>query len=224
MLTANGAMTAATEHRIRFHHQQGGTVASICAGAEALGRIGLLEGRRCTTHHEVQDELARRHPNATVVRDVLFVDDDRVLTSAGIASGIDLALHVLASRHGPAVAAQVARMMVIFTRRNGDQGQHSAMLEHRLHLNDVVHRTQDVINARFCERLDLGELAKAAGVSVRTLTRSFHQATGLTPTQYQQSLRREHAEQLLRSGHTMDAAARAVGYSEARMLRRLRAR
>jgi transcriptional regulator GlxA family with amidase domain len=223
-LTTNGAMSPATEQRICAHHARGGTVASICAGAEALGRIGLLDGRRCTTHHEVQDELASRYPKATVVRDVLYVEDDRVLTSAGIASGIDLALHVLASRHGPAVAAQVARLMVIYTRRNGDQGQHSAMLAHRLHLNDVVHRTQDVINDRFHERLDLAALAAAVGVSVRTLTRSFQQSIGMTPTQYQQSLRREHAEQLLRIGQTMDAAARAVGYSEARMLRRLRAR
>jgi transcriptional regulator GlxA family with amidase domain len=73
--------------RLRDHHARGGTVASVCAGAEALGRAGLLDGRRCTTHHDVQDELAARYPRATVVRDVLFTVDDRVVTSAGIASG-----------------------------------------------------------------------------------------------------------------------------------------
>ena len=69
----------------------------------------LWNGRRCTTHHDVQDELARRYPAASVVRDVLYVEDSRVVTSAGIASGIDLALHLIAVRHCPAVAAQVAQ-------------------------------------------------------------------------------------------------------------------
>src|SRR6185437_9907795 len=88
---------------LRTHHIRGGTVASVCAGAEMLGRAGLLDGRRCTTHHNLQGDLARRYPRATVVRDVLFTVDDRIVTSAGIASGIDLALHLVATRHGPAV-------------------------------------------------------------------------------------------------------------------------
>jgi len=94
--------------RLRDHHAAGGTVASVCAGADALGRAGLLDGRRCTTHHDLQDELARRYPKAKVVRDVLYVVDDRVVTSAGIASGIDLTLHLLAAWHGPAFAAVIA--------------------------------------------------------------------------------------------------------------------
>ncbi|CAM5721987.1 hypothetical protein SMICM304S_09060 [Streptomyces microflavus] len=84
------ALGSATLKVLRDHHAGGGTVASVCAGAEALGQAGLLDGRRCTTHHDVQDELALRHPGAVVVRDVLFTADDRVITSAGIASGIDL--------------------------------------------------------------------------------------------------------------------------------------
>ena len=119
-------------------------MASVCSGADALGRAGLLDGRRCTTHHDLQDELARRYPRATVVRDVLYVVDDRVVTSAGIASGIDLALHLVAVRHGPAAAARVAREMVVYARRNGDEPQASAMLRHRAHLSDVVHRVQDL--------------------------------------------------------------------------------
>ena len=124
----------------------------MCAGADALGRAGLLDGRRCTTHHDLQDELAARYPRATVVRDVLYVVDDRVITSAGIASGIDLALHLVAVRHGPEAAARVAREMVVYARRNGDEQQASAMLRHRVHLSDVVHRVQDLIDARFADR------------------------------------------------------------------------
>ncbi|HEX5542819.1 MAG TPA: DJ-1/PfpI family protein [Micromonospora sp.] len=105
-------------------------------------RAGLLDGRRCTTHHDLQDELGRRYPKATVVRDVLYVVDDRVVTSAGIASGIDLALHLVAVRHGPGVAARVARSTVVYARRNGDEQQASAMLRYRSHLSDAVHRVR----------------------------------------------------------------------------------
>ncbi|MEV6209253.1 DJ-1/PfpI family protein [Kitasatospora sp. NPDC051914] len=210
--------------RLVAHHAAGGTVASVCSGADALGRAGLLDGRRCTTHHDLQDELARRYPRAAVVRDVLYVEDRRVLTSAGIASGIDLALHLVAVRHGPFAAARVARTMVVHTRRNGDEQQASAMLRHRAHLSDAVHRVQDVIDSRFADPLLLTGLAATAGVSERTLTRRFSEATGLTPLRYQQQLRLEHAEHLITQGATVEAAARAVGFQDARMLRRLRAR
>ncbi len=211
--------------RLRAHHLAGGTVASVCAGAELLGRAGLLDGRRCTTHHDLQEELALRHPRATVVRDVLYTTDDRVVTSAGIASGIDLVLHLLARRHGPALAARVARDMVVYARRNGDEPQASAMLRLRSHLDDTVHRVQDHIDAHFTEPLPLAALAGQAGVSERTLTRMFRRATGgLTPLRYQQTLRVERAEHLIGHGETVEAAARAVGFEDARMLRRLRSR
>ncbi|MFJ6198654.1 GlxA family transcriptional regulator [Micromonospora sp. NPDC092111] len=210
--------------RLADHHARGGTVASVCAGALALGRAGLLDGRRCTTHHEVQDRLAGSFPAARVVRDVLYVVDDRVVTSAGIASGIDVALHLLATRHGPAVAARVARALVVHSRRNGHERQASALLRHRSHLSDVTHRVQDLIDSRYAEPLPLADLAAAGGVAERTLTRLFRQATGLTPLGYQQLLRVERAEHLIGHGATVEAAARAVGFTDARMLRRLRAR
>ncbi|MFD0521036.1 GlxA family transcriptional regulator [Paractinoplanes durhamensis] len=219
-----GAFASATLQRLAAHHAAGGTVASVCAGADALGRAGLLDGRRCTTHHDLQDRLARSYPAATVVRDVLYVSDDRVVTSAGIASGIDLALHLVALRHGPAAAARVAREMVVYARRNGDEQQASAMLRHRAHLSDVVHRVQDRIDADFAAPLPLTDLATAAGVSERTLTRLFTAATGRTPLRYQQVLRVERAEYLIGHGSTVEAAAHAVGFTDARMLRRLRAR
>jgi transcriptional regulator GlxA family with amidase domain len=221
---AGGRLSADSLWRLREHHAAGGTVASICSGADALGRAGLLDGRRFTTHHELQDELARRYPGATVVRDVLYVEDARVVTSAGIASGIDLALHLVAARHGPGVAARVARAMVVYARRNGESPQASAMLQHRAHLSDVVHRIQDVIEARLADRLPLTELASLAGCSERTVTREFARATGLTPLRYQHALRLERAERLIGQGTTVELAARAVGFDDARMLRRLRHR
>ncbi|MDM4720439.1 DJ-1/PfpI family protein [Micromonospora sp. WMMA1363] len=210
--------------RLADHHAAGGTVASVCAGAYALGRAGLLDGRRCTTHHAVQEDLARRHPAARVIRDVLYVVDDRVITSAGIASGIDVALHLTATRHGPATAAQIARALVVYARRNGHEQQASAMMRHRSHLCDAVHRVQDLIDTRYDRPLPLADLAAEVGVSERTLTRLFRRTTGLTPLGYQQLLRVERAEHLIGHGTTVESAARAVGFTDARMLRRLRSR
>ena len=224
VIAGTGPLTGQTLRRLRAHHASGGTVVSVCAGADALGRAGLLNGRRCTTHHDIQDELARRYPKATVIRDVLYVIDGRIATSAGIASGIDLALHRIAVRDGPATAAKVAREMVVYARRNGDERQASAMLRHRNHLSDTAHRAQDHIEARFAGPLPLTDLATECGVSERTLTRRFAEATGITPLRYQQVLRLERAEHLIGHGATVEAAARAVGFQDARMLRRLRSR
>jgi transcriptional regulator GlxA family with amidase domain len=224
LIAGTGPLTDGTLTALAAHHARGGTVASVCAGADALGRAHLLDGRRCTTHHDIQDELAARYPRATVIRDVLYVVDDRIATSAGIASGIDLALHLIAVRDSPATAARVAREMVVYARRNGDEQQVSAMLRHRNHLSDTAHRAQDHIEAQFASPLPLAEVASQCGVSERTLTRRFAGATGVTPLRYQQLLRLERAEHLIGHGATVETAARIVGFQDARMLRRLRAR
>ena len=224
MIAGTGPLADATLAAARGPSRGGGTVASVCAGADALGRAGLLDGRRCTTHHDIQDELARRYPRATVVRDVLYVVDDRVATSAGIASGIDLALHLIAVRDGPAAAARVAREMVVYARRNGDEQQASAMLRHRTHLSDTAHRAQDQIEARFTGPLPLDGARRRLRRQRADPDPAFAEATGLTPLRYQQLLRLERAEHLIGHGATVEAAARAVGFQDARMLRRLRAR
>jgi transcriptional regulator GlxA family with amidase domain len=224
MIAGTGVLSATTLARLTGHHADGGALVSICAGADALGRAGLLDGRRCTTHHLIQDELAARYPSAAIIRDVLYVVDGRIATSAGIASGIDLALHLIAVLDGPVIAARVAREMVVYARRNGDEQQASAMLRHRNHLSDFAHRAQDSIESRFADSLPLADLAAACGVSERTLTRRFVAATGMTPLRYQQVLRVERAEHLIGHGATVEAAARTVGFADARMLRRLRSR
>jgi transcriptional regulator GlxA family with amidase domain len=223
-LRGTGGLSRSTLDRLVRHHANGGRVASVCSGADALGQAGLLDGRRFTTHHTLQDEMAQRYPRATLQRDVLYVFDDRVITSAGIASGIDLALHIVAIEHGPSAAAKVARDMVVYARRTGDDQQDSVMLRHRWHLRDSVHRAQDEIDAHFAEPLRLTSLAEAVQVSERTLTRQFVESTGLTPLRYQQNLRVERAEHLIGQGVTVEAAAHAVGFADARMLRRLRSR
>lgn len=214
---ANGFPRSVLE-RIAHHWRTGGHLASICAGAIALAEAGILTGHTATTHHDLVDDLAR-HEAVAVTRDVLFTCEDRLHTSAGIASGIDLSLHLVVHDHGPAVAARVARTLVVPSWRSGNTSQASVLLTHRDHLDDLVHRAQDLLDVPEGSPPTLDALGRDLGVSGRTLARHFTRATGMTPQAYSTAVRREHAAQLLDQGWTRDAAARAVGYADARSLR-----
>lgn len=203
---------------VAAHWAAGGHVASVCAGALALADAGILAGHCATTHHDLVDELAR-HRGVEVVRDVLYTCEGHLHTSAGIASGIDLALHLVAHDHGPALAARVARTLVVPAWREGGAPQASVMLTHRDHLSDLVHRAQDVLDDPGTAPLALDELGARLGVSGRTLARRFVAATGLTPHAYATAVRRERADQLVARGWTREGAAAAVGYADARSLR-----
>ncbi len=122
------------------------TVCAICTGAFALGDAGLLNRRSCTTHWKRLDQLQQRFPEARVLRDRLFVTDGLVTTSAGVASGIDVALWFVERYYGPLLAARVAREMVVHVRRDGSQSQESAYLDGRMHVNSGVHLVQDHFN------------------------------------------------------------------------------
>jgi transcriptional regulator GlxA family with amidase domain len=203
-------------------HNVGVHIASVCAGAVALGEVGLLDGRRCTTHWSLIEVLQQRHPTARLLEAVLYVHDRGVTTSAGIASGIDMALSLVEQHHGPRLAAEVARWMVIYLRRNGSQGQLSAYLEYRTHLHPVIHQVQDWLAEHATEPVLLADLAAVAKMTVRNFSRIFKEATGLTPLQYQQRLRLEVAAALLAdSGLSIEAVAARCGFEDGRHFRRL---
>ena len=206
---------------IRDAAKAGAHIASVCTGAFVLGEAGLLDGRRCTTHWSRTDDLARRYPNARVLVDRLFVTDAGVTTSAGIASGIDMALALIEQADGPLVAAEVAREMVVYLRRDGAQEQQSVYLDFRTHLHPGVHRVQDWIVRNPSQRPTLSELADLAGMSSRNLTRTFRRATGISVLEFSTRVRLELARSLAHEPSlTMDAVARRSGLS-ARELRRL---
>jgi transcriptional regulator GlxA family with amidase domain len=198
----------------------GAHLASVCTGAFVLGEAGLLDGRRCTTHWSRTSELAQRFPDARVLTDRLFVTDGEVTTSAGIASGIDMALALIEQADGPLVAAEVAREMVVYLRRDGAQEQQSVYLDFRTHLHPGVHRVQDWIVRNPDRRLKLDELGELAGMSSRNLTRTFRKATGISVHEFSTRVRLELARSLAHEPSlTMDAVARRSGLS-ARQLRR----
>jgi transcriptional regulator GlxA family with amidase domain len=213
-------------HKIRDWLRQanavGAHLASVCTGAVALGEAGLLDGRRCTTHWEVIEPMRNRYPKALVQDTVLYTHDGNVTTSAGIASGIDMALSILEHEHGPLLTAQVARYLVVYLRRDGIQQQASIYLEYRTHLHPGVHRVQDQLSQQVSSKFTLERLAEFANLSPRGLTKAFKQHTGLTPLEYQQKLRLELAAQLMNNPRlTIEAIAERCGFEDSRHFRRL---
>lgn len=211
-----------TRDWLRSASRAGAHIASICTGAFALGEAGLLDGRRCTTHWELVAVLQARFPRARVLENVLFVHDGLITTSAGIASGIDLALAFLEHAQGPMFAAQVARHLVVYMRRNGCEPQRSIYLEYRTHLHAGVHRVQDYLINHVADHVSLKELATIAKISSRELSRAFKEATGLTPIQYHQRLRLELAATLLANPTLrVEDVALQCGFEDVRHFRRL---
>jgi transcriptional regulator GlxA family with amidase domain len=200
----------------------GAQVCSVCTGTFVLGEAGLLDGRRCTTHWKRVRELQQRFPRATVVGERLFVMDGPVVSSAGIASGVDMALALLEADGGPVLASSVAREMVVYLRRDGSHAQESVYLDYQTHLSPGVHVVQQHLVAHPEASDRLSELARMAGMSERTLTRAFRRATGISVHAYRERLRLERARDLMRNPTmTMDAIASACGYTDARQLRRI---
>ncbi len=207
---------------IRRNWQVGATICSICTGAYLLAEAGILDGAGCATHWENLDDMRRRYPNVHVKRGILFVQSGNVFTSAGIASGIDLAIHLIALRHGPKVAFEVARFLVVYLRRPGDFEQDSVYLQYRNHLDDLVHRAQSLLIESLDHPPTLDALAGQVGASPRNLSRRFRQSLGLSVGEYLRGLRLERARTLLlEEGSKVEDVARECGFTGARQLRNL---
>lgn len=197
-------------------------VASICSGALLLAAAGLLDGRRCTTHHTLIGALQAAAPSAKVEENRLFVEDGPVLTSAGITTGIDLALYLIERHAGAELAARVARRLVVYQRRSGNDPQLSPWLAHRNHLHPAVHRAQDAIAQDPARSWSLAELAGRAHVSGRHLTRLFAEHAGISVVGYQQQLRIARARELLADRQlSVERVAELAGFSSARDFRRV---
>lgn len=200
----------------------GARLCSICTGAFLLGEAGLLNGRRCTTHWKRIPELRQRFPKARVLDDRLYVEDGTIVTSAGIAAGIDMTLGLLEQDAGSVVAASVAREMVVYMRRDGSQQQASVYLDFQQHMRAGVHRVQQYLITHPESRATITELAAMVHMSPRHFTRTFREATGISVGTFRQQLRIERARTLLlHATLSVEAIAEACGFADARQLRRI---
>jgi transcriptional regulator GlxA family with amidase domain len=195
-------------------------VASVCAGAFPLAATGLLDGHRVATHWKLSRALAETFPCLKVDRDSIYVRDGRVVTSAGVTAGIDLALALVEEDWGPEVARAAARHLIVFMARSGEQSQLSV----RLNLDarePLMRRVLDTVTADPGGDHSRAAMAARAGVSVRHLTRLFRTELGMTAAQFVEQTRVEAATELLQSGDdTLCVVARRVGFGSEETMRR----
>jgi transcriptional regulator GlxA family with amidase domain len=198
------------------------TLMCVCAGSVVAGHAGVLAGLECTTHHGHVEELRRVEPSAQVHANRIFVEDGRVLTSAGVTAGVDLALHVIGKQLGHRVAAAVARDLVVYMRRSGGDPALSPWVMHRNHIHPVVHRVQDAVSRNPAARWPARKLAEVAHTSARNLARLFAQHAECSPLDYVQRLRIGVARELLtQSDLSLERAAEMAGFSSAHQFRRV---
>ncbi|WBB64809.1 helix-turn-helix domain-containing protein [Micromonospora sp. WMMD812] len=215
----DGTLDAEVAEALRTAYHRGARIMSICTSAFVLAAAGLLDGRRATTHWAYADRFRRLHPGVDLDPDVLFIDDDRVLTSAGVAAGIDLCLHVIRTDHGTEVANRAARRCVVPPWREGGQAQY---IEHPVPkvADTSTAAAREWARQRLHEPVSLRDLAEQSRMSVRTFTRRFRSETGLSPAQWLLQQRTDHARLLLETTDlTIDQVARRAGFGTAAALR-----
>jgi transcriptional regulator GlxA family with amidase domain len=212
------------QYWLNAQHKNGVTVCSICTGAFFLAASGLLDDRACTTHWEFTERLKRRYPKVKLQNNRLFVEEDSIYTSAGVTSGIDLALYLVEKLWGAHFAARIAKEAVIYFRRTLDDPQLSAFTQYRNHLDHRIHKVQDFLTQSLDHKFTIDELAGKANMSARNLTRLFKKTTQITIGTYLDQLRAEHAEKLLAEGHTLQATALHCGLKSTNQLRHLLSR
>jgi transcriptional regulator GlxA family with amidase domain len=205
------AIRRAVERRAR--------VASVCSGAFVLAAAGVLDGRRATTHWLAAKELARRHPTVSVDPDVLYVDEGRILTSAGAAAGFDLCLHLVRRDLGAAVASEAARAAVMPLERAGGQAQfivHEPPASDGSSLGPLL----GWLEQNVAKELSLRAIARRAGMSTRTLSRRFRRQVGTTPAAWVSHARVRHAQRLLETTDlSVESVAAGVGFGSSAVLR-----
>ncbi|WP_418960974.1 GlxA family transcriptional regulator [Streptomyces tritici] len=195
-------------------------VASVCTGAGILAAAGLLDGRRATTHWRYADRLARRHPSVDVDATPIYIRDGHVLTAAGVTSALDLALALVEEDHGAEPARRIARELVVYLQRPGNQAQMSIFTDAPPVTDDLVRRMAAHITGHLDGDLSTATLAALGGVSERHLTRLFREHLGATPGRYVRRVRTEAAAQLLAGGTLpLTAVAGRCGFGTTESLR-----
>jgi transcriptional regulator GlxA family with amidase domain len=195
---------------------------TICAGALLAAQAGLLAHTRVATHHLELDELKRLEPLCDVQANRVFVVDDKrgVYSSAGITTGIDLAVYLIAQTCGEAIAARVAQVMVLPLRRGINDPELSPFLQGRAHMHPAVHRVQDAVSSQPLADWTVTRMAEVACTSTRHLARLFDDHVGQAPLAYVRGIRLALAQQALAAGQSVGLAAQTAGFSSDTQLRR----
>ncbi|MFD9335812.1 GlxA family transcriptional regulator [Streptomyces sp. NPDC060028] len=209
-------------HWLRHAAPRARRIGSICAGAHLLAAAGLLDGRAATTHWLTAARLAAEYPSVRVDPDPIFIRTGQVWTCAGVTSGMDMALAMVAEDHGQDLALATARTMVMYVKRSGGQSQFSVPLSVQSSSDDRIDELRMWIAEHLAEDLSLEALAARTHLSVRHFTRLFHQRTSTTPAAYVEAARLEAARRLLEdSDRSLPEIAAASGLGSVETLHRV---
>ena len=196
-------------------------IASVCTGIYGLAPTGLLDGRRVTTHWRFARDLAQRFPKLIVNRDALFLKDGRFYTSAGVTAGIDLSLAMIEEDHGPSVALNVARELVVYLKRPGGQEQYSEPLQFQTQSADHFGDLAAWMSGHLDQDLSVEALAERARMCPRHFSRRFKSVFGSTPAVFVEDLRLDNARRRLAVRDTnIESVASSVGFRSADVFRR----
>ena len=215
----NEPVPMALQQALKRAWQRGATVASICSGAFVLAATGLLDGRRAATHWRYAQALAQRYPAIEVDAQVLYVQDERLFTSAGSAAGIDLMLHLVRRDFGVQVANSVARRLVVAAHRSGGQAQ---FIEQPLvkDASGQLAQLLDLVRADLRRDWTVAAMAKVLAMSRRTFLRRFTAGTGMAPSAWLAQARVEEVRRLLESSSLrVEQIADQAGYRSVQVLR-----
>lgn len=196
-------------------------LASVCTGSFILAQAGLLNGRRATTHWQHTRLMANAFPEVGVEPDAIFVRDGDVFTSAGVSSGIDLALALVELDYGPELVRQVARSLVVYLKRAGGQSQFSVLVEADPPPDSSLRPVTDAVSADPGADHNVRKLAARASLSTRQLTRLFQSELGTTPARYVEMVRIDFARAALDAGRSVAETARLAGFGSTETLRRV---
>jgi transcriptional regulator GlxA family with amidase domain len=192
---------------------------SICAGTFVLAALQLIDGHRVASHWSACRSLAAAYPKVQVDEDAIFVEDGNVWTSAGVSTGIDMALAMVANDISAAIANDVAKRLVLYVRRPGNQSQFSPLLRAQRRAENPFGDLMNWVHLHLDQKLDVSTLAARARLSQRTFFRKFTEAMGETPAHLIESLRLDSARVLLSQGLATKLTAARVGLPGARFAR-----
>lgn len=196
---------------------------SICVGAFVFAEAGVLNGLSCTTHFQLTQQLQKNYPNIYVKENVLFISENNIHTSAGIASGIDLMLFLLEKLTDSYFAHKVARELIVYMRRDGTSDQINPHFNHRNHIHSGIHKVQDYIIDNIHKKCSLLELAEIAIMSERNFTRIFKKETGITVNEYISQIRLIKLKEYLNNPeYSMKQIASKIGLNSERQAERLK--
>jgi len=206
---------------LHFQYTEGVNICSVCTGTFLLAESGILNDQECTTHWRYMSRLINKFPGIELRKNRLFVVNKNLYTSAGVSSGIDLALYILENQFGSKFASDIAKEVVIYFRRSESDPQLSIFLQYRNHLDSRIHNAQDYIVKHMSIAFTIYDISETVNMSERNLTRLFKKTIGITIGAYLEKLKVDRAIHLLSEKNKVETVAKLCGFKSSNQLRTL---